>query len=133
MTFLLGLVRYCESQAGPQEQAKYVGTGMEEKDVKCGAGGSCVFVNKDAGWVEYVPSDDKRNAHKPKPEPPKPGSYEAEDVPIFISISSFRDRLCPVTLFNIFTKAQFRDRIAVSVIQQNDHAQMSIVMMSIAK
>ena len=38
---------------------------------------------------------------------------------MFITIASFRDKLCPVTLFNIFTKAKYPERITVGVVQQN--------------
>jgi len=107
-------------RAGAGEQAAYT-PGEENTDVKCGGGGACVFVNRDAGWVEYIPTDDPRNAGKPKPTPPEPGSFDGEDVPMLISISSYRDKLCPLTLMHIFTKAQHRDRIAVQVIQQNDN------------
>eukprot|EP00606_Chrysophyceae_sp_TOSAG23-5_P000976 GSChrysophyteH2.ASY1.ANO1.778.1 assembled CDS len=109
------------ARSGQEEQAAYV-PGEERKSAKCGGGDPCVFVNRDAQWVEYIPTNDPRNSHKPKPVPPQPGSFEGEDVPILISISSFRDKLCPVTLFNIFSKAQHRDRIAVQVVQQNDNA-----------
>lgn len=38
---------------------------------------------------------------------------------IFVSIVSFRDRRCPDTLFELFSKAQRPDRINVGVVQQN--------------
>ena len=119
LLLLTGLV--ATARSGQEEQAAYV-PGEERKSAKCGGGDPCVFVNRDAQWVEYIPTNDPRNSHKPKPVPPQPGSFEGEDVPILISISSFRDKLCPVTLFNIFSKAQHRDRIAVQVVQQNDNA-----------
>ena len=41
-------------------------------------------------------------------------------VPLHFAISSFRDQLCPITLFNLFTKSSNPNRIYVRVLQQND-------------
>ena len=38
---------------------------------------------------------------------------------IFVAISSFRDKLCPITLVNMFTKATNPRRITAAVVQQN--------------
>ena len=114
--------------------------------LKCGAGDSCVFVNKDIGWVEYVPPTDARNADKPRRpiSPILPGESEAgsknpsaanrakdwvvkgggsEKATLQFSISSYRDKLCPRTVFNIFTRAMVPERIRVNVIQQNTHGE----------
>ena len=37
-----------------------------------------------------------------------------------MGIASFRDSRCGQTLFNLFHKAKFPDRISVGVVQQND-------------
>ena len=107
-------------QGDPSEQAAWV-KGLESPAVKCGGGSPCVWVNKDSGWVEYIPTFDPRNAGKPKPIPPEEGSWEGPDLNLIISISSFRDKLCPVTLVNLFTKAMYPDRLLVQVVQQNVH------------
>jgi hypothetical protein len=53
--------------------------------------------------------------------PPVSESWKDPKTTLLISIASFRDVLCPKTLFNLFTKAQYPGRITVSVIQQNIH------------
>ena len=40
-------------------------------------------------------------------------------IELYISISSFRDPLCPITLKNLFTKATYPERVFPGVIQQN--------------
>lgn len=119
LIFLCFCVAPTTQQGDASEQAAWV-KGQESK-VKCGGGAPCVWVNKDINWVEYIPTFDPRNAGKPKPDPPAKGSWEGEDVNLVISISSFRDKLCPVTLFNLYTKAQHPARILVQVVQQNVH------------
>ena len=54
--------------------------------------------------------------HKPKSD-----SWKHPNTTLLISIASFRDALCPKTLYNIFTKAKYPDRITVNLIQQNVH------------
>jgi len=110
-----------QQQGDASEQGVWV-RGEESKTAKCGGGSPCVWVNKDIGWVEYIPTTDPRNAGKPQPVPPVPGSWEAESISLVISISSFRDKLCPVTLVNLFTKALYPDRLLVQVVQQNVHS-----------
>ncbi len=54
----------------------------------------------------------------PEPYPPKDKSYEKNDTPLFIGISAFRDNRCPATLYNLFTKAKYPERINIGVVQQ---------------
>lgn len=78
----------------------------------------CVFLSKDLGWVQY----DAKNSHLDAPKPVSE-SWKDPKTTLLISIASFRDALCPKTLYNLFTKAQYPDRITVSVIQQNIHGE----------
>jgi hypothetical protein len=79
----------------------------------------CVYLGRDEGlqWRKLIEDEDPLS---PKPYPPKTRSWERNDTTIFVSISSFRDKLCPKTLFNIFTKASHPERITVGVVQQNE-------------
>jgi hypothetical protein len=75
--------------------------------------GPSTFMGKDIGQVkEYIYVDD--------PKPPKAILSDPETSLMFISIASFRDKLCPQTLFRLFTKAKFPDRLRVGLVQQND-------------
>jgi len=118
---LCNLMTPTQQQGDPSEQVAWV-RGKESAAVKCGGGSPCVWVNRDAGWVEYIPTTDPRNAGKPQPVPPVAGSWEGDSVNLVISISSFRDKLCPVTLVNMFTKAKYPERLLVQVVQQNVHS-----------
>ncbi|CAM9987760.1 unnamed protein product, partial [Discosporangium mesarthrocarpum] len=55
----------------------------------------------------------------PLPPPPKTDSWKRSDTSIFIGVSSFRDKRCPRTLFNFYTKAKHPERIFIGVVQQN--------------
>jgi hypothetical protein len=50
-----------------------------------------------------------------KTSPPTPQTYldQKESATIFISVSSFRDARCSVTLYNLFSKAKYPDRVFV--------------------
>jgi hypothetical protein len=81
-------------------------------DAKCGGGDACIFVNKDIGWVG-------RNSTPINAPRIVSDSWKNSDATIFISISSFRDYLCPITLFKMFTMAKYPNRLRPAVIQQN--------------
>mmetsp|Transcript_22884 Transcript_22884/g.33438 ORF Transcript_22884/g.33438 Transcript_22884/m.33438 type:complete len:534 (+) Transcript_22884:211-1812(+) len=81
---------------------------------RCGGGDACIYVNRDIGWV---PRNESLN--QPRPPPIRSDSWKRNDTTIFVSISSYRDKLCPVTLFNMFTKAAHPSRLVAAVIQQN--------------
>eukprot|EP01041_Mallomonas_annulata_P013039 gene13039-27521_t len=70
-------------------------------------------MSKDIGWILYEESKG------PKPYPPKSDSWRRNDSTIFLTIASFRDKLCPVTLFNLYSKALHPERVFVGVVQQN--------------
>ena len=63
------------------------------------------------GWELYEERESFNLTFKPI------NSNESEDptTTIYLTISSYRDKLCPVTLFNLFTKATYPNRIAVGV------------------
>jgi hypothetical protein len=81
---------------------------------KCGSGLPCIFVNREVGWI---PRDE--NPNQPRPPPVTSNSWKSNTTKIFVAISSFRDKLCPVTLYNMYTKAAFPDRVFAGVVQQN--------------
>lgn len=66
------------------------------------------------GWIALY-DDDSR----PSPPPPKSESWKRSDTQIFVGVSSFRDKRCPQTLVNFFTKAKYPKRVKVGVVQQN--------------
>lgn len=83
------------------------------------------------GWVDYDPDfecygppglpgrscpymlDESQNLNK----------HSDNDRLLHIAIPSYRDRMCPKTLYNIFTKSEFPNQIRVRVLQQNDPIQ----------
>ena len=79
----------------------------------CKAGVPCIFKGKVDGWEEY------KESTGPAPHPIVSSSWSQPDTTLFYSISSFRDELCPRTLFNAFTKAAHPHRIHIGVVQQN--------------
>ncbi|CAM9805657.1 unnamed protein product, partial [Choristocarpus tenellus] len=66
------------------------------------------------GWIALVDVDSA-----PQPPSPKSDSWRRKDTTIFIGVSSFRDKRCPATLYNFYTKAKYPERIVVGVVQQN--------------
>jgi hypothetical protein len=81
---------------------------------KCGSGLPCIFVNREVGWIPR-----EENISMISPPPIRSESWRSNETVIFVAISSFRDKLCPITLFNMYTKASFPQRIRTAVIQQN--------------
>lgn len=74
------------------------------------------------GWLALV--DDPSS---PPPPPPKTDSWKSWDTQLFVGVSSFRDKRCPQTLMNYFTKAKYPSRVTVAVVQQNDHEDVDCV------
>ena len=90
-------------------------TGWPVDSARCGSGDPCIYLGKthDPEWIPYEESAG------PRPFPPLTDSWNRSDTTLFIAIASFRDKLCPRTLFNIYTKAQYPERISIGVVQQN--------------
>lgn len=88
--------------------------GAAEPAAKCGGGDPCVFLGQEDGWVRYVPNP----AWEHKPYPPTE-SWKDPTATIFLAVASFRDKLCPITLYNLFSKAKYPDRITAAIVQQN--------------
>ena len=63
--------------------------------VKCGSGAPCVWLDKELGWGGYDPSLETAQG---RPHPIRTGSWNESDTTLFLTMSSFRDKLCPVTL-----------------------------------
>jgi len=80
----------------------------------CGSGTPCIYLGKQEGWIEYAPTAKAKALY-----PPVSDSWNRSDSSLFVTMASFRDKLCPVTLFNIFTKASYPERVTVGVVQQN--------------
>ena len=78
----------------------------------CGSGLPCVFVNKGT-WIPITEDDG------PKPYPIESDSWQKVDTTLFIMIASFRDKLCPKTLFYAFSKAKYPSRVTIGVVEQN--------------
>ena len=82
----------------------------------CDNGLPCIFMSKDIGWKAYDPSVETSIGI---PFPPTSNSWNDSDTTLYVTISSFRDKLCPITLYNLYTKALYPNRITLGVIQQN--------------
>lgn len=80
----------------------------------CKAKDPCVFLGKDLGWQRYEELTPPEAPYKPVTD-----SWNKTDTTVMITLASFRDKLCPVTLFNLFTKATYPERVFVGVVQQN--------------
>ena len=78
----------------------------------------CVFVGKNDG--QWVPLYENPYAESVSPYPPQSESWKEPTTTLMISISSFRDKLCPRTLYNIYTRSEYPQRIIVGVVQQNE-------------
>ncbi len=99
----------------------------------CKAGQSCTFMSRVDGWDIY-----KELPSYALTYPPKSESWKDPKTTLYLTMSSYRfhhqqinsfiitiilfarDKLCPITLYNLFTKAEFPDRVTVGVVQQND-------------
>lgn len=82
----------------------------------CAKNQPCVFLGKnDGNWQVLLEDDGELHPH-----PPTSNSWSRNESTLHIAISSFRDRLCPRTLYNIFTKSAHPQRITVGVVQQNE-------------
>ncbi|CAM9508341.1 unnamed protein product, partial [Ectocarpus sp. 6 AP-2014] len=74
------------------------------------------------GWIALWDDDEA-----PRPPPPKTSSWKHSDTSVFVGVSSFRDKRCPQTLVNFFSKAKYPERVTVGVVQQNDHEDVDCV------
>jgi len=89
-------------------------------EFECNGDEPCVFTGKaEGGGWKAITYDISPIGGGPLPYKPVSESWKSNDVSIFLSISSFRDKLCPKTLFNLFTKAGNPSRIKVGIVQQN--------------
>ena len=73
----------------------------DEPGVRCGGGDPCIYMDKDIGWIRW-----RKPEWEHKPFPPKSDSWKRPDATIYLTIASFRDKLCPLTLYNLFSKAR---------------------------
>lgn len=75
--------------------------------------GPCVWVGPNNGrWIKVVDA-----GQRPCPPADKPEDHA--DSLVFAAIASFRDSLCPTTLFDLFKRAARPHRIRVAIVQQN--------------
>ena len=88
--------------------------GGSDNRPRCGSGDPCIYMDKDLGWIKF-----QEPTGSWKPYPPKTNSWKSNSTTLFVMIASFRDKLCPVTLYNMFSKAAHPDRLFVGVVQQN--------------
>ncbi|CAM9815553.1 unnamed protein product [Pylaiella littoralis] len=94
--------------------------GLGFADAKLTPNGAMVWEGN--GYIALWDDDED-----PLPPPPKTSSWKRADASIFVGVSSFRDKRCPQTLVNYFTKAKYPNRLVVGVVQQNDHADVDCV------
>jgi len=105
------LVVLCVVAEGPNQIKYPTGQRVCNEDL----GETCTYTGANGGWLfmdEHLPHA--------APHAAVSKSYELPTTDIFITIASFRDRLCPRTLYNIFHKAEYPDRVRVAVVQQNN-------------
>ena len=98
------------------------GTGWEEYVPEYECGGiygktapdyQCPYTLKDSVHQHQIGVDlNRRDAGSDTPN--------KEDRRMHVMIASYRDPLCPITLFNLFTKAAYPELVHVTVLQQND-------------
>ena len=82
-----------------------------DSKLTCGSGLPCIYVDRN----KWIPYEEVGNF---KPPPILTESWKDEKTTLFIMIASFRDKLCPHTLFNAFTKAKYPARISIGVVDQ---------------
>jgi hypothetical protein len=96
------------------------GASISSASSECDTGSSCIYVSKNNWVVQTEP--------KIKPQyPPISESWAKPDTTLFLMIASFRDKLCPRTLFNLFTKSKYPSRIYPGVVQQNEPSDIDCV------
>ncbi|CAM9348151.1 unnamed protein product, partial [Ectocarpus sp. 13 AM-2016] len=66
---------------------------------------------------EWIPIT--RSSTAPQPYPPETDSWSYTDTTLWTGIASFRDPQCGETLFNLFSKASYPERLTAGVVQQN--------------
>jgi len=62
------------------------------------------------GW-----NDVSTDISNPKPYPPKSDSWKQPETPFLITLASYRDDLCGITIKRIFDKAKYPDRVRIGV------------------
>mmetsp|Transcript_20911 Transcript_20911/g.29022 ORF Transcript_20911/g.29022 Transcript_20911/m.29022 type:complete len:610 (+) Transcript_20911:1-1830(+) len=80
----------------------------------------CSFLGKDLGWELYQDSPTYALQYPPKKEE----EWKDPTVSIYLTVSSYRDKLCPRTLKYLYTKASFPSRVFVGVVQQNEESDL---------
>lgn len=86
-----------------------------KKNYNCKRNEPCIFLGKALG---FEPFNDTESILLVKPI--KTNSWKLNSTTIFLTISSFRDKLCPKTLFHLFTKSTHPNRIHIGLVQQNE-------------
>ena len=81
---------------------------------RAGAGEPCIFKGKDAGWDKFEMGESHKSVHPVASE-----SWKWPNTTLYLTMASYRDKLCPGTLFNLYSKAAYPERIFVGVVQQN--------------
>ena len=77
-------------------------------------GEACTYTGARGDWLTTDESYPHNNLY------PASTNWQDPHTDIFLTIASFRDKLCPRTLYNIFDKAEAPNRLRVAVVQQND-------------
>jgi hypothetical protein len=85
------------------------------KATGCGNGKACIYVSAQK-WIPYEADTSYKNYHPP---PVKSSSWKNGSSSLFVMIASFRDKLCPKTLFNLYSKAKYPNRIYIGLVEQN--------------
>lgn len=82
----------------------------------CKAKEPCIFLGKSLGFETF---NDTNNIGKVV-RPIISNSWNSSKATIFLSISTYRERLCPNTLFSLYTRATYPSRIFIGLVQQNE-------------
>ena len=76
---------------------------------------------EEVGWIPISQPLDCSDTHtRPPVVCPTPPTPPPPDVPIHVTLASYRDALCPRTLHSLFTRAVDPGRVYVRVLEQTE-------------
>ena len=88
---------------------------LSSSNVYCECDGKpCIFTGKTGGWIEYIDPGVAPYSINSK------SNIQVDKTEVFVSISSYRDKLCPRTIYNALIKAKNPSRVKIGVVQQNN-------------
>jgi len=83
----------------------------------------CIFLSKALGFETF---NDTNNIGKVV-RPIVSNSWNSSKATIFLSIGTYRERLCPNTLYSLYTRATYPKRVYLGLVQQNEEGDIDCV------